>query len=101
MSTVSGSVRVEETGFAIPGLLVSLFDVDERQPGDGDLPHGDRLGSVLTGEDGRFELNYELASAAVSRPNIVIVVSAPERPNEKSGTTVLHRSQHARARAGQ
>jgi hypothetical protein len=106
MDAVSGSVKVRETGFGIPGLLVSVFDVDDEQAAVGEF-RGSRLGSVLTDGSGRFELSFERAAggdggtvAPVASPNLAIVVSAAEGPAEEGGPAVLHRSPKPRAQAG-
>lgn len=106
---IAGQVILKESGIGIPDLLVVLFDVD---PDDGvDLvatghggeprPHGDRIGSVRTstgrGEDeqaGAFELDYTRddigsASQQESRPDLLLMVLAPEEHAEEPDARVL------------
>ncbi|QEA39099.1 hypothetical protein FGL86_08455 [Pistricoccus aurantiacus] len=119
MFRIFGNIRVKETGEAIPGLVVVVFDVDPTQFDPNhlvvrDLPEGvraDRLGSVLTDAGGHFELTFEQADFQLSdqeeRPDLMLVVFAPEdsrSANEPSPVTpqerVLHVSRVPRQDAG-
>ena len=95
---ISGKVVLLDSAIGIPDLLVVIYDLD---PGtkpeevilggaaiDGGLdPNtlGDRLGSVLTNADGTFVLGYEdadfrIRNASEKRPDLLIHVLAPEKP---------------------
>lgn len=101
---ISGKVIVKETGVGIPDLLVVILDKDRdllQQPipiqgPSGDLPF-DRIGSVLTDENGKFEMEYADDVFRVNdrdiRPDLVIAVLAPEEPsaNLPEGTSEQQR----------
>lgn len=107
MYKVSGKVLVKETGVGIPNLQVVLYDLDIRlaqsspndpveifnplnQPALPNQPApffwqafpGDRLGSVLTNDQGGFELTFDdedfAAREQVKRPDLILFVMAPE-----------------------
>jgi hypothetical protein len=123
-NTISGEVVEKETGLGIPDLLVVVFDVDPRTkpeeeivgtlPVDGrpdtttvthSAPPGDRLGSVLTGADGSFELTYEDAEYRIrnpdeQRPDLLLLVMAPEDAGADSRPTTLFNSMSVRQGAG-
>ena len=113
-----GNITVKETGEGIPNLVVAVFDTDQVQL---DLDHvgaptseggrADRIGSVLTDANGRFELTFEKADFQLSdqeeRPDLMLVVFAPEdsrSANEPSPLApqerVLHVSRVPRQDAG-
>ncbi|MBD2066256.1 hypothetical protein H6F93_01715 [Leptolyngbya sp. FACHB-671] len=109
MYKISGKVLVKETGAGIADLQVVIYDVDNqeqfnsgKEPGEffsnSKSPEpklfwqafpGDRLGSVLTDEKGKFELTFDAedfqAREQVKRPDLVLYVIAPEdtQINEK------------------
>jgi hypothetical protein len=81
MGVVSGSVCVEETGRGVAGLPVSVIDVDDNLAASKNALTaktitGDRLGSVLTDEQGCFQLTYD--GEGMRMPNLAVVVGAPE-----------------------
>jgi hypothetical protein len=94
MNIVSGKVLVKETGVGLPDLLVSVYDLDPNtKPEDVfDFANrgywqnvkGDRLGSVVTDEVGRFSLQYEDTDFQIRneerRPDLALIVTAPEEP---------------------
>jgi hypothetical protein len=107
MYKVSGKVLVKETGLGIPDLLIVLYDQDNLQASQGPPPEifsvpnqplpfywqsfpGERLGSVLTDESGRFELTFEEAEfeqrEPIKRPDLVLLVMAPEDTQQQPGT---------------
>lgn len=59
MNKISGRVVLRESGVGIPDVLVVIYDLDPKTKPEEDIEppsDGDRLGSVLTGTDGSFEL---------------------------------------------
>ncbi|NRB54132.1 MAG: hypothetical protein HRU41_41175 [Saprospiraceae bacterium] len=144
---VSGQIIHHESGIGIPNLVVEIFDLDPRtynpdedliyvspgRPlGDDDfeadqdsetnrtstqgLP-ADRLGSVITDQDGYFELMYEdeafqvrtrdknpsLSGNTVKdeiRPDLFVLVTAPEQSSVELYENVIFRSNWARINAG-
>ena len=50
--TITGTVKVEETGIGLPGLFIKAYDKD--------ILFDDLLGSAITGEGGRFEIVSEM-----------------------------------------
>src|SRR5262249_38073336 len=97
-NTISGRVILKESGAGIPDLLVVLYDKDPGTKSEDALreapppivghtanDNGDRIGSVLTGSDGRFKLIFEdaefqIRNAQERRPDLLIKVLAPEEP---------------------
>jgi hypothetical protein len=70
-----------------------------------DRPPADRLGSVLTDETGSFTLQYEDAdfrrrNPDEQRPDLVLVVRAPEETGSDSDAAILHISKAIRFDAG-
>jgi hypothetical protein len=91
VNKVFGKVLVKETGAGIPNLLVALFDVDPQAAAQSTaymdpscLPAAGvrRIGSVITTENGAFELTFDPSSFtthdAESRPGLLLRVYAPE-----------------------
>jgi len=94
---LGGTLKVMETGEPIPGLVIAAYDVDPARNDQAetfpeglgpsfwvDFP-GQRLGSVATDAEGRFELLYQddLFFDAESdgnrpRPDLTLFVMAPE-----------------------
>lgn len=115
MSTINGRVVVKETNAGVPDLLIVVFDAEAvpdeilRQDECGGQPEiwrrmpGDRLGSVLTDERGRFMMDYEVtareASGKERRPSLVLLVVAPEDPSAGPCPRVLHVSCGSRIQA--
>jgi hypothetical protein len=66
---------------------------------------GDRLGSRLTASTGAFEFEYEdaefqLRNASEKRPDLLLVVVAPEEPGVDEASRVLYTSRAIRQNAG-
>jgi hypothetical protein len=98
VNRISGKVLQKETGVGIPDLLVVIYDLDPgtrseeefptpAPPTTGPLPVtaflGDRLGSVLSGADGSWALEYQdsefrIANNTEKRPDLQLTVLAPE-----------------------
>jgi hypothetical protein len=104
VAQVSGKVVVKETGVGIPDLLVVMFDADlagEKQPevlgtaiqpGFIDITSkriSQRIGSVLTDAQGKFQLEYDPNDIAENDPErkseLLLTVLAPEEPMEAPG----------------
>jgi hypothetical protein len=106
-----GQVLVKETSVGVPGLVVVFYDIDPGTRADTDeisarvLPDGDRIGSVLTGSDGKFSLSYEDTEFRVrnedeKRPDLLLVVQGPDEPGRPGELNILYRSTIVRANAG-
>ncbi|MEO8636721.1 MAG: hypothetical protein ABI587_15710 [Gemmatimonadales bacterium] len=91
MGRLFGRVLVKETNAGIPNLVISAFDQDPAARGDAagvdrrrqqQGIDGARLGSVLTGPGGTFELEYDIwmkgHPGSEIRPDILLAVFAPE-----------------------
>lgn len=94
MKKLHGYVLVKETNNGIPNLLVTAYDAEinlRDLTADSATPNtvlgpqtlerlGKRLGSVLTGQEGQFELSSEDLhfQGNESRPDLVLVIFAPE-----------------------
>jgi hypothetical protein len=113
MNRIVGKVLVKESGYAVPDVLISLYDVGHDNASDqvsrraqeklalsSKQIQGTRLGSVLTDENGKFELAYE-DSKEKRHPDLVLVVSAPEQPGMKDSSSTLFISSRVREKAGQ
>ena len=79
--------------------------IEERIGPVGDRPPADRLGSVLTDATGSFTLPYDdgdfrRRNADELRPDLVVVVRAPEGGGEPTDSPILHISQDIRYDAG-
>jgi len=113
MNKVTGKVILHETGVGIPNLVVTVYDVDSDtlpreaiQSKQASLVNfweqlqGDRLGSVLTDQDGAFVLEYEDKEVKEERPDLLLFVTAPEGPGLDGCSPVLHVSCGIRQNAG-
>jgi hypothetical protein len=121
VNTVAGRIIVKESGAGVPDLLVVLFDFDPAAhpeeviagaepfggPGGSSAPSiaivvstppgADRLASVLTDANGRFEITYEddafnVGTANERRPDLLLFVLAPEEPGKKFEDRILYTS---------
>ncbi len=131
MNTVQGKIVVKETGAGCPNLLVVIYDIDpDTQPEEviaaisgnalstvrsasninvtpknilGGL--GDRIGSMLTGQDGGFTFSYEDAEFRIRnkgelRPDLFLLVLAPEQAARSFSDMLLFYSTEIRQNAG-
>src|SRR5213080_848800 len=90
MKQIYGYVLVKQTNYGVPNLVVTAYDSEKSQEelrannskeGSFSLENlGKRLGSILTGQDGKFVLQSEELEfqGNESRPDLLIVVFAPE-----------------------
>jgi len=99
--SVNGRIVHKETGLGLPNLVVTVIDADQKtvdfltkiihaypQLGTQDLLFwksldADRLGSLVSGKDGSFVLQYQRQEFQKSNrievaPSLVVLVSAPE-----------------------
>ena len=118
MNEIHGKVLIKETGSGVPDLLIVVYDLDPRIETEKVLRgitdnksldiwkkiKGDRLASVLTDENGKFELQYEDSQFQVRdrerRPDIALFVVAPEDPSTGPCPRILHVSYGTRRNAG-
>jgi hypothetical protein len=115
MNTIQGKVTVKGSGAGVQDLLIVFYDYDpgtrpEEETGlgtDGNraLPDGDRLGSVLTQKDGSFSISYDDSlfqnrNPQEKRPDLLIMVQAPDEPGKPGELNTLYRSQIVRGGAG-
>jgi hypothetical protein len=94
-------VILKESGVGIPNLLVVLFSPQpvillSGAPPTADVS-GDRLGSVITGQDGSFALSYDDADFRIvnpqeQRPDLHLSVFAPEEPDSVPSELVVFSS---------
>lgn len=126
MNKISGKITHKETGIGIPDLLAVIYDVDPNMRPEELLPSalpttpdnsslailrplpinlGDRLGSVLTDREGKFSLEYEntefqIRNAEEKRPDILLLVTAPEEAGQDINSHFLFVSPAIRQNAG-
>lgn len=118
MNTIIGKITLKETGIGIPDLLVVIYDLDPGakpeenfvESADGSepskiLPHGDRIGSVITTRDGSWTMSYEDSEYRVlnpteKRPDLLLMVLAPEDADSDDPPTILFRSKLLRINSG-
>jgi hypothetical protein len=94
-------VILKESGVGIPNLLVVLFSPQpvillSGAPPTADVSD-DRLGSVITGQDGSFALSYDDADFRIvnpqeQRPDLHLSVFAPEEPDSVPSELVVFSS---------
>lgn len=112
---ISGKVLLKETGAGIPDLLVVLYDYDPGTTPDetfapaittaAGTAQADRLGSVLTDSDGSWMLvfehtDFQVLNATEKRPDLHLMVMAPEDSDADKQPTVLFSSKLLRANSG-
>ena len=117
---ISGKVLLKETGVGIADLLVVIYDLDPgvRPEEEFAAPApptvvappviaspGDRLGSVLSGADGSWVLEYDdsefrIANSTEKRPDLQLMVLAPEDADSDAPPTVLFSSKLMRMNSG-
>ena len=108
MNIIRGKVTVKETGAGVPDLMIPIYDLDSKKLPEQifrldpekpvadlwQLIPGDRLGSVVTAEDGTFELRYEdedfNTGKPERRPDLLLFVVAPEETSVNPGPRLLH-----------
>ena len=114
MNSVTGRVLRQETGEGVADLVVTVYDVDrdpESKPTTSPGPRtgvldrwddlrGQRLGSVVTGRDGEFALQYGDSDSKADRTDLLLFVTAPERAHDTAGPALLHVSRGIRQSAG-
>ncbi len=120
-NTISGKIILKESGKGIPDLLVVIYDLDPATKPEEDFGNsnpsvdplqprpfpvlGDRLGSVLSSRDGTFLLNYEdveyrTQNVTEKRPDLLLLVLAPEDADSNAPPTILFSSKSLRQNSG-
>ncbi|HWI77750.1 MAG TPA: hypothetical protein VNS31_01030, partial [Ramlibacter sp.] len=118
-NSVTGKVALDDPAIGIPDLLVVLYDVDpDTRPEEsiaaasfdttvesGLNALGDRIGSVLTAQDGSFGLVYDdsefrIRNQGEKRPDLLLLVLAPEAPGKTLKDLVLYTAPEVRQNAG-
>lgn len=66
---------------------------------------GDRIGSVLTGQDGTFSISYynqefQILNETEKRPDLFLLILGPEEPNQSIQHNLLYYSSEIRQNAG-
>ena len=117
---ISGKVLVKETGAGIADLLVVIYDLDPGARAEEEFgapaptitvsvpvitSPGDRLGSVLSASDGSWSLEYDdaefrIANNTEKRPDLQLMVLAPEDADTDAPPTVLFSSKLMRMNSG-
>lgn len=120
MNNISGKVIHKETDIGIPDLLVVIHDIDPNTSPEESLAEGtvigtapaaqrttlgDRLGSRLTDRLGAFHFSYNdeefrIRNADEKRPDLLLLVVAPEEPGVDFASRVLYTSGEIRQNAG-
>ena len=119
MNKIYGRITVKETRVGIPDLLVIVFDIDPKTKSEEVITRtcitglntreqefpGDRIGSVLTDENGAFELNYDdsefqIRNPKEKRPDLFIMVIPPEEPGKDMKNQTLYSDNLVRQNAG-
>ncbi len=124
MNEITGKITHKETGLGVRDLLVVLYDLDpdtrpEESAVDGSSPLptglnagtaglsslGDRICSVATDDKGEFSYKFDDAEFKVrneqeKRPDLLLMVAAPEEAGQDPTSRVLHVSLAARQNAG-
>ena len=122
--TISGKVLHKESGIGVPDLLIDLFDLDKwSDPESRDsssppaistngLPDiadlyktGDRVGSSYTDANGMFrfevtDFDFNLPRKSEQKPDLLMLVLAPDEPGLDLKKRVLHFSNEVRFNAG-
>jgi hypothetical protein len=121
-NTISGKVLLKETNIGIPDLLVVIYDIDQGQRPEEDIVTtptitiavppvtaipfpGDRIGSVLTAQDGSWSITYEdqefrISNPAEKRPDIHLSVLGPEDADTPGSPVVLFDNNIIRQNSG-
>jgi hypothetical protein len=118
---ISGKIVLKETGVGIPDLLVVIYDHDPGAKPEEEFATpaapmgvaptpvppllGDRLGSILSGPDGSWSLVYQdnefrILNNTEKRPDLQLMVFAPEDADADAPPTVLFSSKLMRANSG-
>ena len=116
---VAGKVIVKETSVGVSGIIVTAYDIDLEtnrdeaftdiaiEPGTdfwSKFKNADRLGSVITDENGLFSLDYGdsafRSNNGERRPDLLFVITTPEQQGAEPCPTILHLSCNLRQNAG-
>lgn len=116
---VQGRIVVKESGLGIPDLLVVVWNIDSKHRlhelfiwcksykcSNFEFPFcGDKIGSMLTSQDGSFSLSYEddefqIRNEQEKRPNLFLMVFAPEQMEKSAKDLLIFSSPEIRKNAG-
>ncbi|WP_164896468.1 hypothetical protein, partial [Mesorhizobium sp. M1A.F.Ca.IN.020.32.1.1] len=121
---IIGKITHKESGLGVPNLLVIVYDLDpdtrpEELALDGTLlagtavttgaaglsALGDRICSVATDRNGEFGYKFEdsefkIRSEQEKRPDLLLMVAAPEETGQDPNSRILHFSPAVRQNAG-
>src|ERR1051325_8451471 len=118
INKIEGKVLVKETLVGVPNVIVTAYDIDLEPNRDevfntsidpgvdfwSKFKNGDRLGSVVTDKNGLFSLIYDdnafRSNYVEKRPDIILVVTAPEQQGIEPCPTILYISCNIRKNAG-
>ncbi|WP_457584819.1 hypothetical protein [Ensifer canadensis] len=124
MNEITGKITHKESGLGVPDLLVVLYDLDpDTRPEEMALDStllsstavttgaaglsslGDRICSVATGTNGEFGYKFEdsefkVRSEQEKRPDLLLMVVAPEETGQDPNSRILHFSLAVRQNAG-
>ncbi|MFQ6242564.1 hypothetical protein [Sinorhizobium meliloti] len=124
MNEIIGKITHKESGLGVPDLLVIVYDLDpdtrpEELALDGTLLSGtavttgaaglsalgDRIFSVATDRNGEFGYKFEdsefkVRSEREKRPDLLLMVAAPEETGQDPNSRILHFSLAVRQNAG-
>ncbi len=134
MNKITGKITLTSSNIGIPNLLVVVYDVDlgtlseesiiklfvegkelisqplkilndNKKPIDGFDGLGDRIGSVLTDNNGQFSIEYEdeefrIRNKGERRPDLLVLVYAPEINGKLVNDNLLFISPEIRQNAG-
>ncbi len=120
MNKIYGKITLKETRVGIPDLLVIIYDIDPNTKPEDIISvstsaiginvleqgfPGDRIGSVLTDENGVFEFTYgdgefQIRNPKEKRPDLFVLVMAPEDPDRNLKTQILYVANNVRQNAG-
>ncbi|MFH2094061.1 MAG: hypothetical protein ABIJ16_00060 [Bacteroidota bacterium] len=120
MNTIHGRVTLTETLVGIPDLLIVVYDVDpQTKPEEfittengtvgfslrGQGFPGDRIGSVLTDQNGAFTFVYEDSEIQIrnekeKRPDLFLMVLSPEEASKNLNVQILYGTSDIRQNAG-
>ena len=120
LNEIKGRVIVKETYAGVPGVVVTAYDIDSEtyseekvacyplEPGAdfwNKFKNADRLASEITDESGSFSCKYPdsafRSNNGERRPDLMLVVTAPEQQGEQPCPKILHLSCSIRQNARQ
>ena len=97
MNSIHGQIQVKGIGTGIKGLTVHAFNFISQGPEGPPIFIGpsnsvQSLGSSPT-SNGRFKITYDEIALGFPRPNLILLVLAPEEPGKRFENLVLYQSE--------